>query len=70
MSSISCPALGFCVVVDVGGNEVVDVAGVWSAPRNVDPGVPVGFGFTGVSCDSVAFCMATDVTGNVVEGSG
>jgi len=56
--------------VDLSGNAAFFVAGSWSAPKNVDPGVPVDFGFTSVSCASVAFCMATDVAGNAVMASG
>lgn len=53
-ASISCPAAGFCLAVDSGGNVYTYSGGRWSAPKQLADGP-----LTSISCATTSFCAAT-----------
>ncbi|MGD0603992.1 MAG: protein kinase [Streptosporangiaceae bacterium] len=52
-ASLSCPAAGFCLAVDSGGNVYAYAGGRWSGPRHLASGP-----LTSISCATVGFCAA------------
>jgi hypothetical protein len=72
-TGVSCPASGFCVAVDQGGDASLYRSGRWSPLLSIDAiSVTRGNqnGLTAVSCATVQFCMAVDDLGQVVTYNG
>jgi hypothetical protein len=64
LTSVSCPALGFCIAVDENGNAYTFSNNKWSSGNKVSDTT-----LYRVSCPTVNFCMAVDFNGNAYQFS-